>query len=613
VHGVTFKLLKYADDVVILSDTVGGLRHSLARILDWCDAWGMDLGLGMGKTEAMAFHPPRSARPQLPPLTPAASHPLPVRLRGTRVQWTREYRYLGYPLRDDLDSSGLFGKMVASLSKNWNRYFVANPLARRASPAFATQLYRTVVLGSANYLLALTEPTQKVLNALDAHTRAVERDIVNLHRGAVTAMVQAEGRLPLAAGIMARERSRLAGKLAWQGDTSIPRHLHPTYGTIAGRLYHAIMAVPQERRTGGRSGSWFWRIEQLEQQTQQQLGVPPPARPKHPVPAWPLHPKVTAERAAVYGREVGLAAYRKAARAELQQAGVACPPPSPTTPCPSTPPSAVAAWFNLGYAALSPGPGTLKAATPMSVRGPGCSGGFLATTTELLPAGHRLALSNVRLGRLGMLMTPLAPDHLRRAHAVEEARAEHGLAPGTRAPAAARRQLNRADAVRAWNALVNTPRSCGKCGDPGSDEGPFHVCTECMHTATREARAEVISSVPTLAYKLAYRASLALARHREDPAAVAEATLAGSAAQQAAETTDWSLPESRYVLFRLLTAAPWPACIFDGYPHGQLGKALGRAFDTTAKPHRTRPVIDALVAWAALRLRTLFDAWHGTA
>ena len=77
-------------------------------------------------------------------------------------------------------------------------------------------------------------------------------------------------------------------------------------------------------------------------------------------------------------------------------------------------------------------------------------------------------------------------------------------------------------------------------------------------------------------------------------------------------------PESRYVLFRLLTVSSWPASVSHD-PH-HLATILGRAFDVTAKPHRTRAMMEAkraianaMVVWAGPRLRRLFDVWHATA
>ena len=98
---VTVKELKYADDVVNPATTPQELQLVLNATVEWCDAWGMQIGLGSKKTEAVAFVPPRlrGSHPPLPQLS----------VKGVVVPWVTEYRYLGYLARDDLcDDAGVF-------------------------------------------------------------------------------------------------------------------------------------------------------------------------------------------------------------------------------------------------------------------------------------------------------------------------------------------------------------------------------------------------------------------------------------------------------------------------------------------------------------------------
>ena len=222
-----------------------------------------------------------------------------------------------------------------------------------------------------------------------------------------------------------------------------------------------------------------------------------------------------------------------------------------------------------------------------------------------------MAISNVRLGRAGMFMAPLVPDHMRRAMAQERARAALGFRPGARLSKEQRQLLAQQDVMRDFNRHVNTVVECTRCRVAGSEEAPFHVCTECTHPDVVAVRREVTDSVPALARTIAFRAALACERHPQTAEAQARAAERGEGAREAAQHTDWTQPESRYVLFRLLTVSSWPASVSHD-PH-HLATILGRAFDVTAKPHRTRAIANAMVVWAGPRLRRLFDVWHAAA
>ena len=50
------------------------LIHSLGRVSEWCDLWGMKLNAS--KTKAMIVSGTRTMHPQSPPLRPSDMHPL---------------------------------------------------------------------------------------------------------------------------------------------------------------------------------------------------------------------------------------------------------------------------------------------------------------------------------------------------------------------------------------------------------------------------------------------------------------------------------------------------------------------------------------------------------
>jgi len=183
---VTVKELKYADDICNPSNDAHLLQLVANETDAWCRAWGMVIGMGAKKTELVAFIPPRNvkAHPALPLIT----------IRGIPVEWVSEYRYLGFELRSDLSDSGAVGAMAKKLSSQWQRYFHSSRLVRLHSPALILQLFKTVVLGSTNYLLALSNPSLKAASAINTATLKAIRTALRLDDSAPNSLVRAEGR-----------------------------------------------------------------------------------------------------------------------------------------------------------------------------------------------------------------------------------------------------------------------------------------------------------------------------------------------------------------------------------------------------------------------------------
>ena len=131
---VTVKSLTYADDICNPAETPGELQLVLNATFAWCSAWGMTLGLGMKKTEAVPFIPPRLVKHHgsLPLLT----------ANGVPIEWVSEYRYLGYNMRMDLSEAGNIAAMAAKLTSRWKQYFHSSRLVWLHSPALILQLLK---------------------------------------------------------------------------------------------------------------------------------------------------------------------------------------------------------------------------------------------------------------------------------------------------------------------------------------------------------------------------------------------------------------------------------------------------------------------------------------
>jgi hypothetical protein len=227
---ITVKELKYADDVCNPAETPTELQIVLNATVEWCDAWGMQLGLGGKKTEAVAFVPPRqrAVHPQLPRLT----------AKGVEVNWVQEYRYLGYTARNDLRDDGALAAMTEKLSGQWQRYFNTTGTILKHSPAFALQVFKTTVSGSTNFLLAFANPGKKgAADVLDTVSLRAARKALRLsdRNGdkACNALVWGESRLPRGAAILARERTRFALKMRLSPFADLD---------IAPRIFRALSA-----------------------------------------------------------------------------------------------------------------------------------------------------------------------------------------------------------------------------------------------------------------------------------------------------------------------------------------------------------------------------------
>ena len=274
--------------------------------------------------------------------------------------------------------------------------------------------------------------------------------------------------------------------------------------------------------------------------------------------------------AAVYGRAVDVMQWQAGTVKSLQREMDAVPQPTAFGVGSEASKRAAAAFFALGYNATPGQLGTYKSTTPLSARGPGCAGAILTSVSAPLPPQALGLLMGARTGAEGW----------------------HRVGAGAFDPAA----------HAAWAA----DRGCPSCGAP-SAEGPYHACCECPGPAPAAARAKLVRSLPGLVQHLVWLAYDAI-RPKGDTDEYAD--FMSDAARQLAERQDWTSPEGRFILFRLLTVATWPAAV-PGCQFGALGTLLGTMFDiVAAKPHRLRPMANNWCGWAAKWLHRLHRAYY---
>lgn len=284
---------------------------------------------------------------------------------------------------------------------------------------------------------------------------------------------------------------------------------------------------------------------------------------------------------------------------------------------PAGPPLATAAWFNLEYAQPLSALGAARFATPLSVRGPGCSGALLIAVSDRISRARRMAISSLRLGKRALFQHPLAPVGRTKA-------AVDALGDGV-----------------PWRTRVNTCTPCPRCG--AAPEDPYHVLTECPHGPTRARRAARTAVIHQFIGKLVGTARLCADPSGLPPRDIAErAPLAGRDAAELALTADWNSAAGRFVLYRLLAVASWDTSVQDAAQQpgaaadaaqpplaaagaapaalpgagGQLPAAeelaitIATALEgAVCKPHRVRPLANMWMGWASTAVQDITAAW----
>jgi hypothetical protein len=467
------------------------------------------------------------------------------------VKWTREYKYLGFMLRPDLNTEGMVERSVDKIYANWNRYMHANPILWKASPVLILQLYRSCILGAANYLLALAEPTAAVADHLDRCSKAVMRVALRLSPRTPTEMVWAEGRLSTGKAIMARERLRLYYKA----------RLTPLRNSILYRLAEITGCRPTVGDRAIRCNSWHMRTQDQMATWQGQLGVQV---------VIPANYADVPRAAAVTARAIAIADWQKDASSKWEKEMGDAPMPVDRLPTQEGKQTMAAAFFNRGY--VQQQLGTYKTCTPVSTRGPAASGGLLSYVTRRMSFRQWRILGNVRRG------------------------VEGWYDPFRTTP------FN--------SAQVETKKAgviCPACNEPDSREGPVHACCHCTGAAMVPARAALIEAIPDFVHRLVLAGYKAIAREKgPGNAGEQEALLA----RNLALGQDWSSEDGRLLMYRLITGTIWPA-VSMGTPYGFLTTLLGIMWDSlSAKPHLVRPVANLWAPWAASALLRLHSAYY---
>jgi Reverse transcriptase (RNA-dependent DNA polymerase) len=556
--GLRVRRQLYADDLAVLEESPEGVQRALVHVHRWCEAWGMEVSTGQGKTEAMCFTRPSETEPPPPPLPPLSVGSKPI-------HWVEEYRYLGYMLRTDLDDTSSVQKLRQSLLGNYHRYFTRNHVVRASATALQLQLFRTCVLGSINYLRSVISIGAATVRELDTAVGQAVRGILCLPERSAAAQVWIQSRLLTTKGIVARETLRLYLQL----ETT------PFYDGLATRLFHALRR--EARSAGsvrGRYANWVHTSDSLFSR-HARSGVQFDR---------PTHYYASSLAAHVYGRRVSYVEVRDAMHKALEKGGHPVPAPDAPLPLPPPPMGSLehTAYLHNHMRGIDL-VGTAFGHTPLGVGGPGCSGGGGLPSLDDRCL-HR-SVASAQLGMEALYRRPFQDGAPKRPYS---------------ATAYAERFVR---------------RQCRLCS--GSDEDVFHLALACPHPSLGPFRNALLAEARALLRWVwrecegAASAAAEASGPRLDVAAAPPAPLLSPQQSAAlAAALSGALPagsqQAWFMTYWLLNGTLWSHALASRVPDAPAACALGALFDATNVHHsRLRQLSHRVSEFADTQLRLL--------
>lgn len=530
----TIKDLWYADDMLALAPTRQQLQLLLDAIHEWSVDWGIAIGVGNGKTNAMFVPHGRDATQPTTPL-----------MAGTaEVPWTTEYRYLGFNLQPDLARTHYFAAIQTRMKRVKALYLTHNRVVQELSVTTQLQLVNTLILGCANYLMAIVPMSDTELAALDTILNKASRQILGAHHITPLTMLAADSRTPAMTAITLQHRLRFEQTLARLPNQSTP----------AVRVMLALRSLPAVPRGAGNTRSWVAHTTDLAQAALATTAVPPGAAAAQ---LWQVHTTSSRE-----GRRYGYALNRSKIVTTVDM--VVGQAPTAHTP------TAMAAF--LQCAGRNDPPvladhgqrlldvlGEHPSLSPAAAYGAGGNGSLFALST--LTTKQALVLQRFRLGHAAMILWPFA------------------------APQPAEETESSLFAKRV-SAMPS--EDCHLCR--AGPVSPWHLVASCSHDHIQQWRRQTQAAATLLVQTLCTVITAAHLRLPNPvPAAVTDACDTLSAAVL---NPDWDTVDGTQLLMRLLCGAPFS------------GRDIRDPAPMTTRPRRT----DAAADFGPLPLCTAFAA-----
>lgn len=346
----------------------------------------------------------------------------------------------------------------------------------------------------------------------------------------------------------------------------------------------------------------------------------------------------SARYASLFARRVALARWQLAANPSATGEGVCAVPPCPHNQAVRPPVRRLGEVLSFLYGDfLQPRGDALDwpVVSPLSIPGPGCSGGLISLVSRHLPEDYFQAIQNIKHGRKGLFMVPLVPKNLRfyKPKPLQRMVGRRGSSSAMNAPAAQQPPPPPDFSHGAWARLAHGIQPCPLCYcSPSTPFDSFHVLVECTHASVVAARRIATRYLPQLLHRVASdcaRARVAMekvVRETYSPlngsasGSVPAAALVRQAAQCACDA-GWASPENRFSLFRLLCVSPWSTwhlaqvSVASFTPSGTpvsdtLSGMLATTFDYTRTHHcYLRRLAHAWARWAGSSILTICKSW----
>ena len=462
------------------------------------------------------------------------------------------YQYLGYNVTVLLDPREAAAAAAASISAQLARSFAYNSTLGGSDAATWAMFVRSAL---SPHLLAFVPLDAASIAAIDKAIRGAARAFFMQPRSCPADHLAAAAGLP--SGYELVLRARLSLLLSLLSTRYVDTPAAALLRALDARQQGARKGVPPPWHTATLTAVRYW-VER---------GVPwtPPAG-RGDIPRC----------ARAFARDAAAAARAAAATALAgHRAALSSVRPAHGPPAVAAADHALVLHNGLGAA----GPSTM--ATKLSYTGPGGSGALYSLATIVLNRRALSALLRASLGALALRTLPLAPRAL----------------------------LLDADAGAAAFSAAAHGAPCPLCGSPAAD--PFHAVTECPHAAVAAHRRELTRSVARYLPLLAELVAGAAAEQSELDAYRAKVAHHGVLMALLAGPVDWDSPSGHFLLFRLVTAQPWPAaCVDDPSDAPSVARALGALFDSIcARRTSLHRVANSWVGFASRALRRACGAW----
>jgi len=562
-------LLLYADDLVMLARTPAELQRALTHIHEWAQLWGFQLGIGTGKTEAVAFiAAARSAAEPPPAVTGLPALTCPAGL----VPWGTSYTYLGHLLHWNLSTDDLITRRVTRLKMLLNAAFLYNRLIRGMSLAAQIQIMNTVTTGCMNYLFSILPLSAAQAGALDTQLRKAARVILGLPMQSPNGLVIAEAGLLLAPAHSAMHHQRFLHTL----------QLTPYSSGIAATL---LRVLSQQRRVGrGVTQSWLRATTLQLNEAVQSGAIRPQPTSVHDLP---LHLSRFSRSLSYvqWRRELCHGVGMNTLRNDRRIVTSADRPPS-------FPPRAHAA--SLYFRATLPptaAHGLHAQMLPLTYCGPR---GGTAVARSTVPARLHAIICTAKLGSVALLRYPFR--RARGRYNDDDGISVNGIQEG------GDDDFITADDTDDWSSAV----PCVFCGSDAADV--WHLASECRSDALTALQLAVRKEVPRiLARALRQLLESALRHLTGDAPAILEAHV--DAALAAIDGVDWESAEGRFLIHRTLTVLPFAP----EYVHASMPRAHSLAAALHAVcllKHASRSAYTAWTISASRLLHRIADTWR---